>query len=101
MLEFKGKLYIVFNNSNSEEIIKRVEDLFELARKENDFELGMKLDIIDILAKPELAINDLVLASPTLVLETPPDTKRFVGVMPSTEKFLNYINNTKNQKCGL
>lgn len=53
-------------------------------------ELGMpfELDIVDVLERPDLAEEALILATPTLVKEAPPPARRLIGDLTDTQKVL-------------
>ena len=47
-----------------------------------------KIEIIDLLEKPQLAKGDQILAIPTLVRQLPPPLKKIIGDLSNTEKVL-------------
>jgi len=47
-----------------------------------------KIEVIDLLAKPQLAKGDQILAIPTLVRQLPPPIKKIIGDLSNTEKVL-------------
>jgi circadian clock protein KaiB len=47
-----------------------------------------KIEIIDLLEKPQLAKGDQILAIPTLVRKLPPPLKKIIGDLSDTEKVL-------------
>jgi len=47
-----------------------------------------KIEIIDLLEKPQLAKGDQILAIPTLVRQLPPPLKKLIGDLSDTEKVL-------------
>jgi circadian clock protein KaiB len=51
-----------------------------------------QLSIIDVLEQPDLAERDRVLATPTLIKEMPPPTRRIVGDMADAEKVIVGLN---------
>lgn len=53
-------------------------------------ELGgrYRLDIIDVLEQPQLAEEEKVLATPTLIKSLPPPLRRVIGDLSDTEKVL-------------
>ncbi|HOT82713.1 MAG TPA: circadian clock KaiB family protein [Candidatus Defluviicoccus seviourii] len=53
-------------------------------------ELGRtyELAVIDILERPQLAENEKILATPTLVKELPPPLRRVVGDLSNRERLL-------------
>jgi len=47
-----------------------------------------KIEVIDLLEKPQLAKGDQILAIPTLVRRLPPPLKKIIGDLSDTEKVL-------------
>ena len=47
-----------------------------------------KIEVIDLLEKPQLAKGDQILAIPTLVRHLPPPIKKIIGDLSNTEKVL-------------
>ena len=47
-----------------------------------------KIEVIDLLEKPQLAKGDQILAIPTLVRQLPPPLKKIIGDLSNTEKVL-------------
>jgi circadian clock protein KaiB len=47
-----------------------------------------ELEIIDVLKNPELAENDKILATPTLIKQLPPPLRRVIGDLSDKEKVL-------------
>ena len=47
-----------------------------------------KIEIIDLLERPQLAKGDQILAIPTLVRQLPPPLKKIIGDLSDTEKVL-------------
>jgi len=77
MADYNLKLFLVGKNSlKSRETAVTVRKALDLALKDN-----YHLEIIDVLDKPELAVNDDVLATPTLLSSAAPTTRRIVGDM--------------------
>jgi circadian clock protein KaiB len=47
-----------------------------------------KIEVIDLLERPQLAKGDQILAIPTLVRQLPPPLKKIIGDLSNTEKVL-------------
>lgn len=47
-----------------------------------------KIEVIDLLEKPQLAKGDQILAIPTLVRQLPPPLKKIIGDLSDTERVL-------------
>lgn len=50
-----------------------------------------KIEIIDVLARPELAERDGILATPTLSYEEGPRPRRIVGDLSDTKRILEFL----------
>lgn len=55
---------------------------------EKDLSGRYELQIIDVLANPELAEQDKILATPTLIKQLPPPLRRVIGDLSDSEKVL-------------
>ena len=71
---YQLRLYIVDASKNSTKAIKDLEALLE-----DKFKGQYSLKIIDVLAEPELAEADKVLATPTVIKTAPVPERRIVG----------------------
>jgi circadian clock protein KaiB len=47
-----------------------------------------RIEVIDLLEQPQLAVGDQILAIPTLVRRLPPPIKRLIGNLADTERVL-------------
>lgn len=47
-----------------------------------------KIEVVDLLEKPQLAKGDQILAIPTLVRQLPPPIKKIIGDLSDTERVL-------------
>lgn len=77
------KLYITGRTPRSEQCIANLRTIC-------DRELAGKYDlkIIDVLEHPQLAEDEKILATPTLIKELPPPIRRLIGDLSDTEKVL-------------
>lgn len=55
---------------------------------ETHLENRYRLEIIDLIEKPELARGDQILALPTVVRRLPPPIKKIIGDLSNTERVL-------------
>jgi len=78
------KLYITGNTGNSQTATKNLNNILEAKLKRL-----YTLEIIDVLKKPELAIEDKILATPTLIKVSPEPAKRIIGDLSDKEKVLS------------
>ncbi len=83
MSKFILRLYITGQTSKSECAIAHLRNICER-------ELGgeYELTIIDVLERPQLAEDEKILATPTLIKELPPPLRRIIGDLSNTEKVL-------------
>ncbi len=73
-MTYAFKLYITGNTPRSERAVNNLRRLCD-ERLGN----GYTLEVIDVLEQPDVAETERVLATPTLVKETPPPTQRITG----------------------
>lgn len=77
------KLYVLGETANSQKAIRNLKELFE----------GELLDlyaikIIDVLKNPQLAEDDKILATPTLIKTFPHPIRKIIGDLSDKEKVL-------------
>ena len=83
MNKFKLRLYITGKTPKSE---RAIENLKKVCNKEL---AGLyELQIIDVLEYPQLAENEKILATPTLIKDLPPPLRRIIGDLSNSEKVL-------------
>jgi circadian clock protein KaiB len=77
------KLYITGRTPRSQQAIRSLERICEE-------ELGgrYELVVIDVLERPQLAENEKILATPTVVKELPIPIRRIIGDLSDTERVL-------------
>jgi len=83
MNKYHLKLYITGQTPRSESAIQNLRKICEenLAAK-------YEIEIIDILERPQLAEDERILATPTLIKSLPPPLRRLIGDLSETEKVL-------------
>lgn len=77
------RLYITGNTPRS---LKAVSDMGEICSEE--LEGKVDLEIIDVLKRPQLAEDEKILATPTVIKEVPPPLRRIIGDLSDKEKVL-------------
>jgi circadian clock protein KaiB len=97
-VKIKLILYITGHTSKSLRAIKTLRDLSEGELKDI-----IEIKIIDVLEHPQLAEDDKILATPTLVKTLPGPIRRIIGDLSETEKVLlgldiRYIEHRKISK---
>jgi circadian clock protein KaiB len=68
------RLYVAGATTRSRQALRRVYQLCEAELKDN-----YELEVIDVYQQPELARDNQIVATPTLVKEVPLPTRRFIG----------------------
>ncbi len=83
MSQYLLKLYIMGDSSKSQ---RAIANIFRICREELS---GLyTVEIIDVLEQPQLAEQDKILVTPTLVKQLPPPLQRIIGDMSNTQKVL-------------
>src|SRR4030042_1400621 len=77
------KLFITGQTPKSESAIS---DLHRIC--EEEFQNQYELIVVDILKRPQLAEDEKILATPTVIKELPPPIRRIIGDLSDKEKVL-------------
>ena len=77
------KLYVTGETAHSRTVIKNLNDILE--REPKDL---YTLDVIDVLENPQVAEEDKILATPTLIKISPEPARRIIGDLSDKEKVL-------------
>jgi len=77
------RIYVVDDSRSSTKAIQNLETLLE-----DKFSGRYSLEIIDVLAEPELAEVDGILATPTVIKVAPEPQRRIIGSLGDREKVL-------------
>ena len=86
MIEYQKyllKLYITGHTARSERAIRNLRNICE-----EDLGGKYEMRVIDILEQPQLAEDEKILATPTLIKALPPPLRRLIGDLSDTEKVL-------------
>jgi len=100
MNRFELRLYVTGRTSKSE---RAIENLNRICEK--DLDNRYRLNIIDVLENPQLAEDEKIIATPTLIKILPPPLKRVIGDLSNVEKVilgldLKILPNEKEGKEG-
>jgi circadian clock protein KaiB len=76
---FLLRLYVAGATARSHQALRRVYQLCEAELKDN-----YELEVIDVYQQPELARDNQIVATPTLVKEFPRPVRRFIGSLFDT-----------------
>ena len=83
MKQFILKLYIAGRIPRTEQAISSLNEICE-----KDLASAYEVAVIDVLERPQLAENEKILATPTLVKELPPPLRRVVGNPSNRDRVL-------------
>jgi len=83
MNKFKLRLYVTGKTPKSERAIANLKEICE-----KGMEGLYELQVIDVLESPQLAEDEKILATPTLIKDLPPPLKRIIGDLSNSEKVL-------------
>ena len=77
------RLYVVGNTERSKKAINDLKTLLE-----TDFKEEYSLEVVNILERPELAEEDKILATPTVVKLLPLPVRKIIGDLSDKEKIM-------------
>jgi len=77
------KLYVLGESANSLRAIRNIKDIIK-----DELSSAYTLKVIDVLKNPQLAEDDKILATPTLVKSLPAPIKKIIGDLSIKEKVL-------------
>ena len=77
------RLYVTGHTQNSERAVANMKSICK-----NELGGKYELTIIDVLERPQLAEDEKILATPTLIKALPPPLARVIGDLSNTEKVL-------------
>jgi circadian clock protein KaiB len=77
------KLYIVGRTANGERALANLRKICE-----DELKGQYQMQVVDVLENPQLAEDERILATPTLIKELPPPLRRMVGDLSDKEKVL-------------
>lgn len=83
MTNYILKLYITGTTPNSERALANLHRLCD-----EELDERYEIVVIDVLENPQLAEDDKILATPTLIKSLPPPLQRVVGDLSNNEKVL-------------
>ncbi len=77
------KLYVTGQTPRAQRAIANLKRLCK-----DELEGRYEIEIIDVLEHPQLAENDRILATPTLIKQLPPPLRRVIGDLSNRDKVL-------------
>ncbi|MFP4053302.1 MAG: circadian clock KaiB family protein [Phycisphaerae bacterium] len=87
MSSFKLRLFIAGKTDRSERAVANVRRICE-----KDLRDVYELEIIDVIEQPDIADQEKIMATPTLIKQLPPPLRRIVGDLSDTDKVLRGLN---------
>lgn len=79
------RLYIAGHTPAAEQAIHNLHEIIAEAYGDEE---ACKLEVIDILERPQLAEDERILATPVVIKDLPPPVRRVVGDLSEREKIL-------------
>lgn len=83
MSKYLLKLYISGSSPRADAAVRNLRRICE-----EELDGRYELEIIDVVANPEIAESDRILATPTLVKKLPPPLRRVIGDLSDRDKVL-------------
>ncbi|PSF39469.1 circadian clock protein KaiB [Aphanothece hegewaldii CCALA 016] len=83
MNKYTLKLYITGNSIKSQ---RAIANLFRICKEELDDQYIV--EIIDVLEQPQLAEQEKILVTPTLIKQLPPPLQRIIGDLTDRQKVI-------------
>ena len=77
------RLYVAGQTSKSIAAIANLKRI-----REQHMPVRYHIEVIDLMQKPQLAVNDQIVAIPTLIRKVPEPMKRIIGDLSATERVL-------------
>ena len=87
------KLYVTGQTPRSKRAIANMRRICE-----EDLKGNYELIVIDVLERPQLAEDEKIIATPTLIKELPPPLRRVIGDLSLKEKVLLGLDMQSNEK---
>ena len=77
------KLFVTGRTLRTKNAIANLESICK-----NELDDQYELTVIDVLERPQLAENEKIMATPTLIRELPPPVRRIIGDLSDQDKVL-------------
>lgn len=74
------RLYITGRTARSEQALSNLQSIID-----NELSDDYELEVIDVLERPQLAEDERIIATPTLIKELPPPLRRIIGDLSDRE----------------
>ena len=89
------KLYVTGQTPRSERAIANLRRICQ-----EDLKGEYELIVVDVLERPQLAEDEKIIATPTLIKELPPPLRRVIGDLSDKEKVLLGLDMQSNEQRG-
>ena len=89
------KLYVTGQTPRSERAIANLRRI-----SQEDLKGEYELIVIDVLERPQLAEDEKIIATPTLIKELPPPLRRIIGDLSDKDKVLLGLDMQSNGQTG-
>lgn len=83
MKNYVLKLYVTGNTPRSQRAIANLRRICE-----EELDESYQMVVIDVLERPQLAEDEKILATPTLIKQLPPPLRRIIGDLSDVDKVL-------------
>ncbi len=80
------KLYVAGHNLKCKSTFTNLKNLCEKCLPGR-----YRIEVIDLLENPQIAIDDQILATPTLVKTFPPPVRKTIGTLSNEERVINVL----------
>ena len=90
------RLYVAGATARSRQALRRVYQLCEAEMKDN-----YELEVIDVYQQPELARENQIVATPTLIKEFPRPVRRFIGNLLNTTRLSDELDLSTEDKIAV
>src|ERR1019366_7133563 len=90
------RLYVAGATARSRQALRRVYQLCEAELKDN-----YELEVIDVYQEPELARDNQIVSTPTLVKEPPRPVRRFIGNLSNLTSLFDELDLTAKDEIAL
>lgn len=77
------RLFVTGRSGHTQQALKNLETICQ-----EELEGDYKIEVIDVLENPQLAEDEKILATPTLIKMLPPPLRKIVGDLSNREKVL-------------
>lgn len=91
-MKYLLKLYITGNTPRSQ---RAIANLLRICQEELSEQY--QVEIVDVLEQPEMAEQEKILVTPTLIKQLPPPLQRIIGDMSNTDTLLLGLDLVQNQ----